>query len=72
VYHFLFGRASNWASSLLAVNNNNNNNNNNNPKCLPEIYGGMQPHHSYEDWVEGFRKNKDIMKELKSLGYKTS
>jgi hypothetical protein len=21
VYHFLFGRASNWASSLLAVNN---------------------------------------------------
>jgi hypothetical protein len=28
VYHFLFGRASNWASSLLAVNNNNNNNNN--------------------------------------------
>ncbi|CAH1367985.1 hypothetical protein MTP99_009380 [Tenebrio molitor] len=43
-----------------------------NPKCLPEIYGGMQPHHSYEDWVEGFRKNKDIMKELKSLGYKTS
>jgi hypothetical protein len=26
VYHFLFGRGSNWASSLLAVNNNNNNN----------------------------------------------
>ncbi|KAJ3656109.1 hypothetical protein Zmor_015209 [Zophobas morio] len=39
------------------------------PKCLPDIYGGMQPHYDYKDWLDGFRKNKSILKELNRQGY---
>ncbi|XP_044267008.1 alpha-tocopherol transfer protein-like [Tribolium madens] len=40
------------------------------PKNLPQKYGGYQPFYDYRDWIRGFRKDKTIIEELKSLGYK--
>lgn len=40
------------------------------PKNLPQKYGGIHPFYDYRDWIIGFRKNKTIQDELKSLGYK--
>lgn len=41
------------------------------PKHLPERYGGLHPDYNYNDWIEGFKKNEFIQKELASLGYQT-
>ncbi|XP_049821830.1 clavesin-2-like [Aethina tumida] len=41
------------------------------PKHLPERYGGLHPDYNYNDWIEGFKKNEFIQKELVSLGYQT-
>lgn len=39
------------------------------PKYLPERYGGIHPDYNYNDWIDGFRRNKAVVKELRSLGY---
>lgn len=40
-----------------------------NPKCLPDIYGGVHKYYNYKDWITGFKKNTDLIKELRSIGY---
>lgn len=40
------------------------------PKYLPERYGGIHPDYNYNDWIDGFRRNGKIIKEMRQLGYK--
>lgn len=42
------------------------------PKYLPVTYGGSQPEYGAREWIDGFKKNEAILKELSSLGYKTT
>lgn len=39
------------------------------PKHLPQKYGGRHPDYHYAPWIEGFRTDPKIIKELTSLGY---
>lgn len=42
------------------------------PKYLPERYGGIHPDYNYEYWVEICRQNKQVVNEMKELGYRDS
>lgn len=39
------------------------------PKYLPKRYGGVRPNYRYNKWIEKFRTNPLIIKEILSLGY---
>lgn len=40
------------------------------PKYLPERYGGIHPDYDYNRWLNFFKENETVQKELLSLGYK--
>lgn len=39
------------------------------PKFLPERYGGVHPDYNFNDWINSFKTNETIRKEILSLGY---
>ena len=41
------------------------------PKFLSKRYGGVHEEYSYNDWIDWFKSNDTILKELKSLNYGT-
>lgn len=41
------------------------------PKFLPGIYGGTRPEWNYTHWMDSLRTDERVMRELRSLGYRT-
>ncbi|KAK7793492.1 hypothetical protein R5R35_010162 [Gryllus longicercus] len=41
------------------------------PKFLPEAYGGTRPEWNYMHWMDALRGDERVMRELRSLGYRT-